>query len=415
MTDFLDALGRQLVKAANEYSPDARTRPARGRRAASLRVIVMAAVLLLVIAAVALAAAGVLSGGSPVRPSPGSSPTAGIGVPTRGESRLLTLKVADPTGGLPWGMRIVHTTRGLVCVQVGRLYRGQLGVLGRDGAFDDDGRFHPLPPDAIAAYPGSGPNAAAAQDCKPPSATFSDDASGIPESGAISHTIVAASVQRWVSFGLLGAHARSVTYRSRGHVISEPVQPGTGAYLIVLPGHQPGTTGEQTGGSASAGQSTQPGGALTAISYRFGATTCRETSTPDAAHTCPSAPRHGSPSRTVTRRLHRSIDVTLQPGADGHDTALVTFTAPYRVANALSGYQIEMPSPCHQGTGILPIDRNITAGQRVHTRLTDVFANACGRTVVIRVLYGSGDAAAPGGARGGPTTMIGHTTVERPK
>lgn len=38
------------------------------------------------------------------------------------------------------------TQRGrAICVQIGRVLGRQLGVLGTDGAFGDDGRFHPLP------------------------------------------------------------------------------------------------------------------------------------------------------------------------------------------------------------------------------------------------------------------------------
>ncbi len=115
---------------------------------------------------------------------------------------------------------------------------------------------------------------------------------------------------------------------------------------------------------------------------------------------------------TITRRLHRPVGVTLQPGADGRDTAIVTFIAPYRVANALSSYQIAMPSPCHQGTIMSPIDRNIKAGERVRTRIPYVFANACGRTIVLQVLYGPPDTTAPSSL---PTIMIGQATIKRPK
>ena len=75
--------------------------------------------------------------------------TAGEGIPVAGGSRLLPLRAPDPAGGLPWGMRIIHTTRGLICVQIGRVYHNQLGQLGVDGAFHNDGRFHPLPTDAL--------------------------------------------------------------------------------------------------------------------------------------------------------------------------------------------------------------------------------------------------------------------------
>ena len=117
--------------------------------------VVMAVVLVLAGGAIAVAATGVLSG-SPVKQQGRLSPNAGIGVPAPGGSRLLALRAADPQGGLPWGMRLVHTTRGEICVQIGRLDDGQLGQLGIDGAFHDDGRFHPLAPDILPEYSDSG-------------------------------------------------------------------------------------------------------------------------------------------------------------------------------------------------------------------------------------------------------------------
>jgi hypothetical protein len=66
-----------------------------------------------------------------------------------GTTQVLPLRAPDPEGGLPWGMAITRTQDGrLVCRQVGRVQDGRLGVVGRDGAFDDDGRFHPLAPDS---------------------------------------------------------------------------------------------------------------------------------------------------------------------------------------------------------------------------------------------------------------------------
>jgi hypothetical protein len=41
-----------------------------------------------------------------------------------------------------------------------------------------------------------------------------------------------------------------------------------------------------------------------------------------------------------------------------------------------------------------------------------VFANACGPTVVLQVLYGPGDTIATSSVR---TIMIGQATIERPK
>jgi hypothetical protein len=52
------------------------------------------------------------------------------------------------------GSPAATTTRGLGCLQAARLLNGQLGVLGRDNAFHNDGRFHPIPLDSIG-HPGT--------------------------------------------------------------------------------------------------------------------------------------------------------------------------------------------------------------------------------------------------------------------
>ena len=54
-------------------------------------------------------------------------------------------------------MRIEHTTRGQLCMQVGRVDGGRLGELGVDSAFGSDGRFHALP--ATVLPPGYGGSA----------------------------------------------------------------------------------------------------------------------------------------------------------------------------------------------------------------------------------------------------------------
>ena len=114
-----------------------------------MRVALLALALVLATAAITLAATGVILTGSPVGTARAPIATAGEGIPVAGGARLLPLRAPDPAGGLPWGMRIIHTTRGLICVQIGRVDDDQLGQLGVDGAFHDDGRFHPLPADAL--------------------------------------------------------------------------------------------------------------------------------------------------------------------------------------------------------------------------------------------------------------------------
>jgi len=161
--DAMDRFGQELVRAGRRRHTGwwplrallgtrfASTSPRRPRRRARVHVRVALVVLVLVLAtaAITLAATGVILTGSPVGTVRAPIATAGEGIPVAGGARLLPLRAPDPAGGLPWGMRIVHTTRGLICVQIGRLNDGQLGQLGVDGAFHDDGRFHPLPPDAL--------------------------------------------------------------------------------------------------------------------------------------------------------------------------------------------------------------------------------------------------------------------------
>lgn len=406
---FMDAAERRT-------SAPARTR--RGRKR-PLPLVVVIALVALALAAAAVAATGVLRTGSPVRPARRLTPTVGLGVPARGGSRVLGVSFADPTGGPPWGMQVVHTTRDLVCIQIGRRYRGALGVLGLDGAFHDDGQFHPLPPDTIGRQPG-------ATSCQPEGVQVSLEVSGIPESalmpelgalGALSHA-------RWVSYGLLGPDAVSVTYSYRGKSHTLPVEPVTGAYVIVMPGIETGANrrnGITSGGSSGAsrpgagGPLPNPAGALTSITYRLGATTCQESIEARASDPCP-LPRRAFPSRASLEsspQLHRPFEVHLRRArVPGGYSAILEFVAPYAVPNALSGYSIASPTPCHEGTDVNPIDRDIRAGATVTVPLEAVFANACGRSVILEVLY-SRRGAAP--VPGPGTVVVGKATVERPR
>lgn len=377
---FIDAAERRTSAFGRPTPP--RKRP--------LRLGMIAALVSLLLAAAAVAATGVLRTGSPVRPSQRLTPTVGLGVPARGGSRVLGVRFADPAGGPPWGMRLVHTSRDLVCIQVGRLYHGTLGVLGVDGAFHDDGRFHPLPPDTIGRQPG-------ATTCEPESVRRSLDISGIPESGLmpVPGNLGVLSRDRWVSYGLLGPDAVSVTYSYHGTSHTVPVEPGTGAYMIVLPGIEtgPNRNGITYGGSSGSSQPggsplPNPSGALTAITYRLGNTTCQDALEAKATNPCPRPAPYHPHALEPSLRLHRPVAVHLHSAdAPGGYSATLTFTAPYAVPNALSGYAIASPTPCHEGTTVDPINRDIKAGAKVTVRLGAVFANACGPSVVLEVLY----------------------------
>jgi hypothetical protein len=155
--DAMDRFGEALVQAGRRrrlrrWTPRAfffglgHTPRSRGSLT-RLRIALIALASALATTAIALAASGVLTG-APVKPEVPLSPIAGNGLPIGG-TQSLALSVVDPDGGLPWGMRILHTTRGQICAQVGRVYHGQLGELGLDSAFGDDGRFHVLPADVL--------------------------------------------------------------------------------------------------------------------------------------------------------------------------------------------------------------------------------------------------------------------------
>jgi hypothetical protein len=57
----------------------------------------------------------------PVTPEVTSLATTYVDAPIPSSVRLLALCVADPDGSPPWGLRMIKTTRGLMCVQVGRI------------------------------------------------------------------------------------------------------------------------------------------------------------------------------------------------------------------------------------------------------------------------------------------------------
>lgn len=381
MSGYLDRLEQQLIEATNAGASSRRRDGVRRHRIPASAAAVLVALLLA--SAVALAVTGTFSTGSAVRPPEHPVASAGAGVAARG-TRLLPMRVADPVASLPWGMRLVHTSRRLVCLQVGRIEGAQLGVLGQNGAFADDGRFHPVSADVVGYHRST----TELSSCFQQGETTSLEAR-LPESGVFGspHSeAIPAAARRWVSYGLLGPAAVSVTYSWAGETRTIPVEPDSGAYLVVLPNPHRQKDGFETGGGASSTNGfVAPQGVISSITYRVHGKTCDE-STPaseaGAAHPqCPrplTAARPGAP-----RNLNRPLRV--QVAADG--TAIITFTAPYSVSSALSDYAVEIPSPCHEGTNGIPVERDLRAGETVRVTVRDPFANACGPTVPVRVVY----------------------------
>jgi hypothetical protein len=129
----------QILRDAAERRGKA---PAR-RRGGGWRLAFVVAGASLVAGGASFAATQLISIGEPVPPS-----KQGLAAIAPGTTRLLGVRAADPDGGPPWGVRIFRSKSGLACVQVGRVYQGKLGVLGQDGAFGNDGKFHELPVEA---------------------------------------------------------------------------------------------------------------------------------------------------------------------------------------------------------------------------------------------------------------------------
>ncbi len=399
--DAMDRFGRELVEAGRHrrrnrwplwvvsYARLGRT-PRLGGSLARMRVLFAALALVFATTAITLAATGVILTGSPVRPVRPPIATAGEGIPLAGATRLLPLRVADPAGGLPWGMRIVHTTRGLICVQIGRVYHGQLGQLGVDGAFGDDGRFHPLPadalPDVLSNFQGW-----SSGNCAAPEAIYAGDIVGLQLSAASNPPTRAgvAADRREISFGLLGPHAVSITYRLGSETHTQPVLPGLGAFLIVqryTSGRQLGSVSETDGhdGPGLHSYPASPNGALTTITYRYAGKPCIDRGSGPRLASCglsetPPPQPNALPIVHVPLRVHLQIHGHVITGAD------ISFSAPYPVTSASQSYSVTAHT-CRGLSGSGP-NNDLARGATVNIPIGDLLSLACTRSLKIEVEY----------------------------
>lgn len=451
----LPELHRQLVLAARREEQRAAARhaavgdagrgvPARllgalGVNARRTRLALASFVVLLSMTTIALAASGVIFTGSAV-PGAHLHPGSGVGVPA--DARLLALRVADPDGGLPWGMRVVRTSRQMICLQVGRVEHGQLGELGVDGAFDDDGEFHPLPADALPSASNGFERSDLTMSCTLSGASMMSGKVAIPSSALAQVAIgfgarrrlnaLARGDLRDVYFGALGPRAVSVSYREGGKQRTQRVVPGTGAYLIVQPSAE-GQPRESGGGESGTGLlAPGPGEPLTKVTYRVKGELCeaglaytrgREGAwtshgpAHDVAHPCAEREeRHPRGSGRLIR-LHLPLHVHVQIANDVVTGLSVSFKAPYAVGSAREDYSVFLPQTrCHGrpepevlgGTGF-PLDRDVHRGAVVSTFIAYPFrvSHSCGgRTVTIDILY-RGEKAA--------LTIVASRTVKQPR
>jgi len=399
--DAMDRFGQELVLAGARRRAWRRPLPAlfgtgftrtspRRRASAHVRVALVALALVLATAAITLAATGTILTGSPVGTVRPPIATAGEGIPVAGGARLLPLRAADPAGGLPWGMRIIHTTRGLICVQIGRVHDGQLGQLGVDGAFHNDGRFHPLPTDAL---PDVLANAAGwmAGNCASPGDIYAGDSVGLELSAATSPGQGAGvpADRREISFGLLGVHAVSVTYREGSKTRTEPVLPDLGAYLIVqryTSGRPLGSASETDGRDEPGNYSSPagPNGALTAITYSYAGRLCLDRGNLRLASCGLSEvppPRPAAPP-IVHAALHAHLHIHNREIT----SAQISFRAPYPVTNADEDYSVTA-RVCRRGLAGEGSRADVARGALMTIPVGGILSEGCGRAVKFRVEY----------------------------
>jgi hypothetical protein len=448
----LPQLERDLLEAANRrYATSPRaalsetpgSNPGLRVRVRALRLPLIAFVCLVASTTIALAASGVILTGAPVRPEGRLNPSVGEGVPSPGASRLLPVRVPDPEGGLPWGMRIVHTTRGEVCVQIGRVENGQLGELGIDGVFHDDGRFHPMPGDVLPETSRVGVHvgdndATETVSCHLAGQVIVGVHRGVDRSAGAANGHERArpsSDLRDIYYGILGKPAVNVSYHDGAGVRSVAVLRPLGAYLIVrraAGGALVGSGAESLGSEGDLPPSTP----LTAITYRLDGKLCQRGPveapgiTDHLTDPCPWP--HWPTSHLVSpRNLHQPVHVQLQVEHDLIAGVRLSFIAPFAVRSAREDYGIRIPGiSCTQGVvkrhgtvagwsgGGASLGRDVTRGATVTHwfSASALFTGLCGfprhlrrvsrRSAKVEVLYHEYVGAVP--------VLVGTATINEP-
>jgi hypothetical protein len=445
----LDELETELARVVARQQAQA-GRPPLGRRlpgvrrAGRLAPALSVLALLLVASTITLAATGVILTGSSVPPTATLGPYAGAGLPLPGQSALLPLRVPDPYGGLPWGMRVVRTTRGLVCVQIGRVQNDQLGELGIDGAYGNDGRFHPVGPGVLPAYVGGASGGGVTSERG--SCVLADgvvtgngeawgsavaaEFTGVSENAAFAPNRKPGSQQarRDIAYGILGPHAVSVSYREGNAINTQQVAPGIGAYMIVQRATS-GSTGQGQGeapGTDTPGEGPGTSGVLTTITYENHGKICENGYNAATGqnvkiqHPCP-APNPYPPSLRVTPPgsfvRQPKVDLTVSNGKV--TAAALSFSAPFPVTSAAEDYSLQA-RPCanlREGGGGAVLDHNVAQGATVRLELAYPFAARCaGRSVVVDVVYhSSGPDAKRSYSRPPGELLIGTATIALPR
>jgi hypothetical protein len=437
VSDFQSEFKQQLVAAAGAlFEPATATSERRDRGRRHVPLVLAVALAALALAAAAFAATQIIGFGAPVTvPRGGEHPSnsTGIGRPVPGAKRgqvsaqPLPLSVPDPAGGLPWGMRIVQTTRGVVCLQVGRLLDGRLGILGQDGDFKDDGLFHELPPSVLDP-----------DTCSQPGYAVIYGSKGLPAAGAMPGPVQTclypgaadtrdlqlprcpAGDERLLAFGVLGPHAVSVSYRTEGVLHTIATIGAHGAYLIVLrqPTIRPPTSELRflrrvvPGATAATlldrypglGSSSMPLGRfpisyqpspVAALEFRFGGRLCQAGSEAlrVGPRACTSALARGEQFAPATPvGLHTEVAVRARKAAFGYELT-IEFAAPTAVHDASTAYAVQYSTPdtpaCGDGaTAGQPIERDVRRGQVIRQTILVSRRAGCRGQIHGEILFG---------------------------
>jgi hypothetical protein len=439
----VSTLVERLERAAHEPQPRRRLR--RGGLALPV------AVGVLVLAAASAGAALLLSSGQTVAPAfvlP-ATPAAGLGEPVPQSLALLPMRVADPEGGPPWGMRVIRTSRGLLCLQAGRVVDGRLGALGTGYAFHADKRFHPfLAENAIStdACPAVGASGTAFLPGPPvivPTNGLPLAGENVSQSDQVHCDLPGQqdwgvrcpqSELRQVAVGLLGPNARSigVTDADGSGFTIDPYGPD-GAYLIVLRAQQDANASMSSGSYQSpfGYVSSAPGGATLKVSYDNGFECKIPTTSPSQQCHAQSTAGPRLPSAKQLRSVVQASYVPLdehpgfpllmersggkgsfpgRTGPNGSDapgpTLVIIFKAPVAAANASSAYVVELkPQPvsgCATPAVIVsqPTSETLQAGAPV--RITVPLETSCATTYSGRVFYATSSSIGGESGGGGP-------------
>jgi len=377
-----------------------------------------------------------------------SDPETGLGQPEAASLTPLPMRVADPEGGPPWAMRVIRTTRGLVCMQGGRLVNGQLGGLGSGYAFGADGRFHPFEAeDAIATD--ACPAVGAGRPAFLPGPPMIVPANALPLAGenvAPGDRVhcdlpgegdwgvrCPQSELRQVAMGLLGPDASSIAVHAAGSSFTVKPYGPDGAYLIVLP-PQPDANASMSSGAYQGpfgDVSNTPGKAVLTVTYADGsqcqipsegsAHQCRARGAENEAGAVPTAlPNTAIRAEYVPDGSHLEANLmadargtppnttmAFRPAREGEETsgpaASIAFTAPIAAPSASTAYVVELRpqevAGCPTPSLIVsqPSSHDIAAGQQV--QLMVPLESSCATSYTGRVFVAH--SAGVGGESGG--------------